>query len=374
MDASDALDLLEDFFEMDRFSAGAKPLLVKRVDDAKVWKSEGYRSMAHLVAARGGVSMGQAVGMVEMARHLGDFSGTEEAARGGGLSEPQLREIVAASVEDPHAEGSLLERAQEDTYQGLKQEAARVKANAMTAEEERAREERIHRNRHVRGWVDGQGAARGEWQLTAEAAARFWAGLRVEQDRIFKEARAEGRHESHDAYAADALVALAERALGGSGVVCAVPAVTMLVRVDASALSRGTTQGGEVCEIAGVGPIAVEQARAMLPEALLKLVITDGVDVSNVTTIGRNRTAAVQAALDWLHPECGVVGCHQRQYLDYHHKKSFRTTRHTKLSELIPLCKHHHDLVEYRGFTLRERPDGQCDLVPLRDGGERAPP
>ena len=78
-----------------------------------------------------------------------------------------------------------------------------------------------------------------------------------------------------------------------------------LLRVDVAALRRGRVQGGELCEVAGVGPIPVSGAKEILGEAIVKLVITDGVDVLNVTHLGRGPTAAQRAALLWMNPLLG---------------------------------------------------------------------
>src|SRR6266540_2074252 len=341
MDARDAVELLASFVEIERLSVAAKALLIKRIDDARIWVKDGHRSAAHFLAATSGTSVGQAVRVVETARRLPELPRTEAQLRAGRLSEAQASEVSAAAIEAPHAERDLLARAQEDGFAGLKQYAARVKANAASEDEELERYRRIHATRYVRCWTDGEGADRGEWKLTPDAGARVRAALRVEQDRVFAHARADGRRESHEAYAADALVAVADRAL------------------------EGDTTGA---------------ARSATTTALFKIVITDGVDVLNVTHVGRTRTAAVQTALEWLFTECGVVDCHQREHLEYHHTQPYRDTKVTKLRELVPLCPHQHDLVTHRGFQLRQRPDGEYDLLPPDDHGhteaadERAPP
>src|SRR6266511_2098487 len=377
MDARDAVELLETFVEIERLSVAAKALLIKRIDDARIWVKDGHRSAAHLLAATSGTSVGQAVGVVETARRLPELPRTEEELRAGRLSEAQVREVAAAAAEAPHAERDLLDRAHADGFAGLKQYAARVKANAASGDDELARYRRIHATRYVRCWTDAEGADRGEWKLTPDAGARVRAALRAEQDGVFAEARAEGRREPHQAYAADALVAVAERALAGSADgTRRPPAATVLMRLDATALRHGHTEGDEVCEIAGVGPVPVAVARDLLGDALLKIVITDGVDVLNVTHVGRTRTAAVQTALEWLFTECGVVDCHQRDHLEYHHTNPYRDTKVTRLRELVPLCPHQHDLVEHRGFTLQRRADGEYDLLPPdnADEDERGPP
>ena len=111
--------------------------------------------------------------------------------------------------------------------------------------------------------------------------------------------------------------------------------------------------------------------------AMVKLVVTKGVDVLNVTHIGRTRTAAVETALDWLYDECSVVGCHRRVSIEWHHLDPYRHTGHTRLDELAPLCKFNHRLVERDRYSLDKRPDGEFDLIAPgcpRSHDDRAPP
>ena len=121
------------------------------------------------------------------------------------------------------------------------------------------------------------------------------------------------------------------------------PRYLALLRVDAAALRRGHVAGEELCEIAGVGPVPVSVARDLLGEAIVKLVITDGVDVLNVTHLGRGPTIAQKIAVMWTNPPCSVQGCHRRR-IEYDHQKPWAQTRHTRVDELDPLCGFHHDL------------------------------
>ena len=136
----------------------------------------------------------------------------------------------------------------------------------------------------------------------------------------------------------------------GSGSACPVPPgrwsnprYLALLRVDAEALRRGRVAGEELCEITGVGPVPVSVAKDVLGEAILKLVITNGVDVANVTHLGRGPTTAQKIALMWTNPLCSVQGCHRRR-IEYDHQKPWAETKHTRLDELDPLCGFHHDL------------------------------
>jgi hypothetical protein len=53
------------------------------------------------------------------------------------------------------------------------------------------------------------------------------------------------------------------------------------------ALIRGSTVTGERCQIPGVGPIPVEVARRLADDCILKVAVTNGVDVTTVAHGGR---------------------------------------------------------------------------------------
>jgi hypothetical protein len=99
-----------------------------------------------------------------------------------------------------------------------------------------------------------------------------------------------------------------------------------------------------VCEIHGVGPVPVSVAEGLPGQAVLELVITRGVDVLNVTHLGRGPTAAERIALAWASPGCTVQGC-WRSRTENDHRQPWAESRHTRLDELDPLCHHHHDLI-----------------------------
>jgi hypothetical protein len=153
---------------------------------------------------------------------------------------------------------------------------------------------RIHTHRRVRTWTDGEGAGNLGARGTPEAGARFEAELNALIDERFKKARAEARREEREAYAFDALMALADR--NHSSAKRERPAFLALLRIDLEALRRGDVHDDEVCEITGIGPIPTMTARELLGESILKLVITKGVDVLNVTHLGRGPTAAQRIA------------------------------------------------------------------------------
>ena len=133
----------------------------------------------------------------------------------------------------------------------------------------------------------------------------------------------------------------------------AAPQHLALLRLDVEALWRGHVEGEELCEIAGVGPIPVSAASALLGDAVLKLVLTRGVDVLNVTSLTRGPTQAMHYARLWTSPMCTVEGCTKTR-IEHDHRwgAEYKDTRHTRLDELDPLCHHHHALHTLEGWAL----------------------
>ena len=81
------------------------------------------------------------------------------------------------------------------------------------------------------------------------------------------------------------------------------------VMVDHAAWARGHTNEGEVCEIAGVGPIPVASAQAMAGDAFVKVLVSDGTDIQRVAHVGRNIPAHIRSALIARDTRCVVPGC-----------------------------------------------------------------
>jgi hypothetical protein len=143
------------------------------------------------------------------------------------------------------------------------------------------------------------------------------------------------------------------------------------VRVDAAALRRGHVEDGEMCEIPGVGPVPVATARAQLPEAILKVLVTDGVDVLSVSHMGRTIRAHVRTAIEERDPTCVVPGCEVAVGLEIDHwQTDFGDDGPTELANLARLCHLHHSMKTHRGFTLGGGPGKwQWDPPPAPDSG-----
>ncbi len=378
----DAPAMWEQFAAMERLAGSAKTLLARRVDASREAKRQGYRSTSDMLAAKEGTSVAAARRELETSERVAELPGTSAALGRGDLSGPQAEAIAGAAAANPEAETRLLDKAGRSSLGELREDCGRAKAAADPDPD--ATHRRLHAERCLRRTTGANGA----WELyargTPDAGAKVNAALDPIIDQIFRAAYAEGRRESRDAYAFDALVELARRARTGitnpspepsieadandgtadraeddteTAPVAPTPAKApnpthlALLRLDLEALVRGAVEGGELCEITGIGPVPVSVARKLLGDSVLKLVITKGVDVANVTHLGRGPTVAQRIALLWSSPHCIVEGCHRRR-VEIDHREPWAETRHTVLDELEPCCDHHHDKKTYEGWEL----------------------
>jgi len=238
-----------------------------------VWKQGGERSAAHELARTTGTSVGQAKETLETGRRLQELPATADAAKKGELSPQQTAAITDAAAVDPSAEERLLDASRSVSLGELRDECARTKANATDLE---ARRRRIRERRSLRSWTDAEGAGHLHLRDNPEAIAGIMTRVEPLRDRLLNKARAEGRREPPEAYAADAL----HEIVGGvatSGKVT----TKLLARVDLSALLRGYPVDDETCELAGYGPVAVSALRDLIEtgDPFLAAVVTKGEEV-----------------------------------------------------------------------------------------------
>lgn len=147
----------------------------------------------------------------------------------------------------------------------------------------------------------------------------------------------------------------------------------MLVNLES--LQRGSLEAGELCEVPGVGPVPVDVARALLGDALLRIVITDGVDVLTAVHAGRLASDVQRTAIQvrqrgrCARPSCG------RGIDQIDHVTGFCVTGAVALDDLAGLCSFDHSLKTDHGHVYRRgergwewhRPDGEVEH-------ERPPP
>jgi hypothetical protein len=363
--ADDAPELWLAFDHMERLAGAAKVSLARRVDDSKQWKDTGDASAAHWIARQSGTTVTAAQRTLTTSNRLAELDQTSTALRAGQLSNRQAELVADAAAQDPESESDLLDAARCQSIGELRETCGRMKAAADPDPEARYR--RIHRNRRLCQGTDADGAWTLHMRGPVDAGAGLNAVLGPVIDEMFRTARAEGRRESREAYAFDAMCELVRRATTPAAPPKQPnPKYLGLLRIDFQSLVRGKVEDDdELCEITGLGPIPVSVARELLGESILKLVITKGVDVAHVTHLGRGPTVAQEIALRWRSPQCVAQGCY-RTDIEHDHRIDWTITHHTRLDELEPLCRHHHRLKTRRRWALVEG-KGKRPMVPPSD-------
>src|SRR4051794_36179348 len=355
--ASDATRMWELFSGITRFGSAGTTLLARRVEDSGSWHRTDAHSAAEHLAKLAGSSLSEAQQLLQTSKRIQKLALTAAAIRNGELSPGKAHAIADAASVVPDEEERLLDGAAEKSLSDVREACLRAKAKSKPDD----RHNRIHAERRLTQHKDAEGAWKAFLRGPIDAQAEFKAAHEPILDELFKRARADGKHEPREAYAFDALIEMARRAMGRPTADADEPDAkkkrppakyVAVLRLDLEALLRGWVEGDETCEIRGLGPIPVTRARELLGDAILKLVITKGVDVINVTHLGRAPTVAQQAALWWRSPTCTAAACNRTQFVENDHRIEWTKTKHTRLDELDPLCTHHHDLKTTKRWAL----------------------
>lgn len=428
--AADAISLLS---AIEKAAAGMRLLLARRIDNESLWGEGGERSAADWLAKQTGQSTSDAARDLECSRRLQELPSAQDAVRNGELSADQTKAVADGATADPSCEDELLDTARRGSLGELARKAKARKAAALGDDE--ARHAAAHRNRSLQSGTNTEGEQWGRFNGPAADGARLNTYLKPFLDQVFAKARKEGRRERLDAYRYDAMMAAfaaangvtdwADPPAGATGLAAQggdgpdtpespasaaspmpsgptpptptptptppVPAPAppgagranahLIMRIDAAALLRGHTVAGELCEIDGLGPVSVADLRQYLPDAAISVVVTNGKDVFNVTSIGRHTTAHQQVVMDILNIGCSRLGCSATEKLQVDHRVEWSKIKVTELVNLDWLCPHDHRLKTHDGWLLEPgtgkrsmHPPGQQWWLPTGDAPPGDPP
>ena len=354
-----------------------RTVAVGQVERTNGWKGEGAKSISEWLSIETDCPHYEAQSVVLLAAQLQHLPVTQEALRSGVLSNAQAVEVARGAIVSPNSESQLLNLAKHATVRDLRDATSRVVA-AATDETERHRQ--VHKSRYLKFWTELDGSFNVKARMTAANGALVMAALKPIQDEIFKAARKSGEHERPEAYAADALMTLCEKATtkqsSESGKKTSRSNAVINIRVDIDALKRGHTEHGEVCEIAGVGPIPVATATEYLGEAFLKLLVLDGTDIRTIAHMGRAIPAKLLTGLEERDRVCQVPTCDVTLGLEIDHIVPFAEGGAASLENLVRLCKRHHLQKTHDGYRLIkiEAGESEIDVAQETRWDWRAPP
>jgi hypothetical protein len=359
LSGADAQRLYTSVVEVLRLATAAKLSLATRIESSNIWREAGHRNAASLIAETEGVGVGQAQSTLETGKALSDAPKTAEALRDGKLSEPQVKELAAAVAVDPGKEHELVDAAQGEPMRALRDRCRKTKARAASADPARTLAA-IHADRHLRHWIDDQGAFCLKGRLTPDRGAQFLSVLDAATKDRFEEARKNGDRESMDAYAADALIDLACGDSSNKGR----PKTIVNVRVDQEALFNREARGDELSEIDGIGEVPIPVIESLLSDSYLKVLFYHGTEVNRICHPGRYINAPIRTALQNDQPCCVVPGCGSTKFLEIDHIQPVEANGPVKLSNLCRLCSYHHDKKTNAGYVIYKDEHGKWHFDP----------
>jgi hypothetical protein len=401
--ARECVDLVGVFCDLEHAASAGLALAARRVAQTSLWADHGHRTAAHWLAAKTGLSVGEAMRLLETAEVAEAAPVTMEALRNGDLSIPKARAVGKAEAADPDAGAELVERAASEgvTVKEIETDSARI-VHAASGETETQRAERIRRNRSFRVGSNGDGSSWFHGIGPTTDIARLEAALKPILDDIFQDARQQGRREPVDAYTYDALMTLTDRGAidgrhpgtsGGGDRDADTPGrgeqdaqrgagrtgdrhghAKVIVRADLGALDRGHTEPGEVCEIAGHGPVPVADVWDMIDGgAFIAGILTRGTDIVALRHLGRRPTALQRTVLEWeTAGTCAVEGCTNNVRIEIDHVDPWARTHTTDIDQLAGICSRCHRRKTHEGFTLGPRlPTGKRHLHPPGEHNEQ---
>jgi hypothetical protein len=354
--------------EIERSAASGVALFTPRVVETGSFAKDGHASAQDWLGSLAGTSAAKAKARLAAAERAAADPKLTEALHESELSPDQLGVVATIANEVPEATESLLDLIdQGGSQQELSDTAARLLAAKRSRETERVRRARVHTQRHFRWHRDENGGIRGEFFCDEIAWARVAPGLERDARARWK-AAGSSADESLAAHRMDALIDIlggGGTGWGGTGGGGGSAKVETLVVIDAAALRRGTTEGDELCEIEGIGPVSVLAATELLTEGGLRYLVKEGFDIKTVTKATRDIARSIEMALTVRDRTCARPGCGKRLGLEIDHREvDYSADGPTELDNLVRLCPDCHALKTFGGWRLEGEPGNWKWIAP----------
>ncbi len=342
--------------------------LLREFDERHGWANQGARSCAHWLHWRTGIDLGAAREKVRVARALKHLPLLSEAMRRGELSYSKVRALTRVATESTEAE--LLVFAQDGTtahVERLVRGWRRLDRQQQIAE---SNERHLHRGAH---WYhDDDGMLVLHARLDPEEGAVLVKALEAAEQTLFDEGPSKHeppKQETVEQRRADALILVGESALGdGLEGTQRGDRYQVMVHVDAGALrdDSALADGVDRCELEEGPRVSAETSRRLACGGS-RVVLHDGKPPGEVLDVGRrSRTIppAIRRALHQRDRSCRFPGCTTR-HCDAHHIRHWADGGHTRLDNLVLLCRKHHRMMHEEGFRLTRAQDGElCFSTP----------
>ena len=337
-------------------------MLLRRYDEQERWN--GWRSCAHWLNWRTGISLGPARERLRVARCLASLPLTSAEMERGRLSWSKVRALTRVATGENEAR--LVEFALHHTASQVERFVRAWKSAEAAAEAlDGASELAARRHLTVRPTDDGMYEVRG--RLLPEVGALLLQALGAAADELHRAERA--AEEETAAREPAAMPPAAERRHDALG-------AWLESRTGATVqLVVHTVAGSD-----GVGDIVATEDGAHVPAGTSRRLTCDAETVEvkrgldgSVLDVGRRRRTVgwrLRKALDVRDGGCRFPGCGSR-YTQAHHAVPWSEGGETKLDNLILLCRFHHRTVHEGGWRVEM---GTAGVASFRDPEGRAVP
>ena len=313
--------------------------LILRYDEEGRWHQQGFRSCAHWLSWRTGLSLGPARERIRVARCLPSLPHISAALAKGKLSYSKVRAMTRMATAEN--EEQLLTFATHGTTAHVER-LVRERRRMLAGDDSAAAERAARRGLSVYVTDDGDYEIRG--RLAPEVGALLLKALEATEDKLYKEQRAAGtEHETTAAgRRADAFGLWLEERVQ--------PKVQLVVHSVDTPGSFDTP-----------GLVVTEEGAGVPAETCLRLCsdaevvpVTRGADGS-VLDVGRRRRTVdwrLRKALEARDGGCRFPGCDSRLRTHAHHIRHWAQGGETALDNLVLLCPFHHRTVHEGGWNV----------------------
>jgi hypothetical protein len=333
-------------------------------DRDRAWQADEATSAATWLAHHGELATGTATRLVQSARLARAHDRVGDALASGDVTATAVGEL--ARVERHREE--LFERDVEVLVEAAANLAPRDLSVALRrwrylADDAASTDdrERVYERRYLFAFTTIGGTVRIDGELDPEGGARFLAALDRHtrpdptDDPLGARTLAQLR--------ADALVDVADAAMGGAAGTPARPVVEVIIDADTLEGRRAQSLDRARCDILGCGPIPVETARRILCDSAIGRIVMSSGEVLDVGRRLRFPTAAQRRAVIARDRHCVWPGCGRpARWCDVPHVVAVRDGGRTVVVELVLLCRRHHTALHERGWTLTRHDDGRIEV------------
>ena len=323
--------------------------LMAEYDRRTAWKADGATSMAAWVTGVLGTGRDTAAESVRVAHAFEELPVIASSYEEGALSWDQARAV--SSFADAKTDAHFAGEARRFSAQQLRRMARRFKPVDLSKENE------VHEGRSFRiRWDLSTRTLKLSGSLPADQGAIVEKAL----DRYMSKERLDPRPSpyDHDAYRADALVALCSTSIASDP---DADRATIGVHVDARVLAGGSG----MAELDQAQAIAMETARRLACDSRWYIVVDgppDGIPVG----IGRiSRSIPPYLAREIRHRDggCRFPGCGRKLWTNIHHQVPWGAGGPTDMDNLVLLCGYHHRLLHEGGWKVEGDPNAELVFI-----------